>query len=132
MKQTDERKETERRRDKALRHGYPYYGVMVKGYKYTGPITFHPKYGSIQSGKFPPDCVAACSASGSVDDAVEYWRSELNFEVPRELAIDYLGEFGAWDGEELGAMTDEELAEKILWIACCDISEQGEWLGLCH
>jgi hypothetical protein len=56
----------------------------------------------------------------------------LNFTVPRQKAIDYLKEYGAWEVEEMNEWTDEELAEKVLWIACGDISEQGEWLGLVH
>jgi len=88
-------------------------------------------------GKFPPDCVKDCSASGPVDDSVDFWINELNFSVPRDLSISYLKEFGAWslesDGDTgLNDMTDRELAEKVLWLACGDISEQGEWFGLIH
>ncbi len=87
-------------------------------------------------GEFPPDCVNSCSASGPVDNEVDYWVKELNFNVPRAKAIDYLKGFGAWplDTDEydkgLNDMTDRELAEKVLWIACGDVKENGEWLGL--
>jgi len=54
------------------------------------------------------------------------------FAVPRVPAINYLKEFGAWSLEELTAMTDEELACKVWWIACGDTKESGEWLGLVH
>ena len=48
----------------------------------------------------------------------------------RARVIRYLREFGAWTAEELAAKTDEELAEVVLWSACCDLRESGEWLGL--
>lgn len=109
---------------------YPRYGQMVKGYKYKGPITFHEKYGHLASGSFPADCIAACSASGRVDDSVEYWVQHLGFSPPRDLMERYLREYGAWD--DLQMADDHILAERVMWLACCEIREQGEWYGLCH
>jgi len=113
---------------------YPRYGQMVKGYKYAAPISFNARYGHLASGQFPADCIEACSASGSVDDAVEYWRNKLNLptilEPHRELVVRYLSESGAWDDLETADM--DTLADRVLWTACCDIREQGEWSGLCH
>lgn len=113
---------------------YPKHGQMVKGYKYAGPLSFDARYGHLASGSFPADCIEACSASGAVDSAVEYWRNELNLvEVltpVRPLVESYLKEFGAWDDLQTAEM--ERLANRVLWIACGDIREQGEWLGLCH
>ena len=89
-------------------------------------------------GTLPADCVADCSTQGSVDEAVTYWRKQLNFEVPRELAIRWLHEYGAWPLESdeydtgLNQMSDEDIAEKVLWLACCDLRENGEWFGLVH
>jgi hypothetical protein len=89
-------------------------------------------------GDLPDDCVADCSASGDVTALVYLWLDRLSFVVPRPKAIAYLKEFGAWPVESdkydkgLNDMTDTELAAKVLWIACGDISEQGEWLGLVH
>ena len=112
---------------------YPRRGQMVAGYQYTAPIAFN-EYGWLASGHFPADCIESCSASGSVDDAVEYWVNKLflaeTIAASRDLAVRYLQEFGAWD--DLDTATDERLACRILWIACCDIREQGEWLGLVH
>jgi hypothetical protein len=112
-------------------------GDMIEGYNYDGPITFN-EYGWLASGSFPADCVADCSHSGQCADDVSYWRKQLNFTVPREMAIKYLREFGAWPLESdeydrgLNDMPDDELAEKVLWLACNDIQEQGEWAGLVH
>jgi hypothetical protein len=78
----------------------------------------------------PKDCVKDCSASGSVDEAVAYWRKKLNFTVPGARAVRYLRQFGAWRPEELNALPLNELAEKVLWLACCEINEEGEWFGL--
>lgn len=89
-------------------------------------------------GELPEECVADCSASGSVDQAVAHWRKKLSFAVPRQKALEYLVEFGAWPWQECDGdkglidMSDDELADKVLWLACCDIKENGEWFGLCH
>jgi hypothetical protein len=113
---------------------YPKRGSMVAGYRYADPISFDPKYGWLVSGCFPGDCIAECSGSGSVDEPVEWWRKALKFaealEPVRALAERYLREFGAWDDLETASI--ETLADRILWTACCDIREQGEWLGLVH
>ena len=109
---------------------YPTRRSMVKGYKYTEPISFEPKYGWLASGQFPAACIRECSASGQNDDAVEYWVKKLNFSPPRDLAVKYLHEFGAW--EDLEATDDKTIAQRVLWTACHDIREHGEWLGLVH
>jgi hypothetical protein len=112
---------------------YPRYGQMVKGYKYAAPISFDPS-GWLASGQFPADCIESCSHSGSVDDDVEFWRKRLNFadilEPVRPLVERYLKEFGAWDDLEIADM--DTLADRVLWQACCDIREQGDWSGLLH
>jgi len=119
-----------------MTHGtwYPKRGSMVKGYKYSAPISFDPKYGWLASGRFPAECIMDCSASGSVDFAVENWRSILKFsqalEPVRSLAERYLKEFGAWD--DLATVDIATLADRVLWTACNDIAEQGEWAGLIH
>ena len=84
------------------------------------------------TGEFPAACVEDCSHAGACDDDVEYWRKRLEFTVPRERAIAYMREFGAWEPEELDAMSDDDLAARILWIACGEIKEQGDWAGLVH
>jgi len=108
------------------------------------------KYGWLQQ-DLPDECVSDCSAQGTVDDAVEYWTTELEFTVPRKLAIDWLAEFGAWPlksnkyDQGLNDMTDRQLAEKVLWLGCCDQKdgqyeddregghdEPYKWLGLVH
>lgn len=52
---------------------------------------------------------------------------ELGFdrEFPRENAIRYLKEFGAWEVEELESMPDSELAGIVLWEFCNDLVEQA-------
>ena len=79
-------------------------------------------------GELPQDCVDDCSGSGDATAMVQHWIEELDFKVNREQAIKYLAEFGAWDTLETD--TDQEITERVLWIACGDISEQGEWYGL--
>jgi hypothetical protein len=113
---------------------FPHYGQMVKGYKYAKPLSFDAQYGHLASGQFPADCISSCSASGSVDEAVEHWVSRLDLtsalEPVRHLVESFLQEYGAWD--DLREADISTLANRILWLACCDIREQGEWYGLSH
>lgn len=78
----------------------------------------------------PKECVADCFHQGECHDDVVHWQNKLGFSVPREKAIDWLRSTGGWDGGELRAMKDEELAQKVLWLACADMKEQGDWYGL--
>ena len=81
-------------------------------------------------GSFPKKCVEECAASGDCTDAVQFWQNKLDFTVPRENAMAYLIRSGGWSFEELHALNDTEIAEKILWMACGEIKESGEWYGL--
>ncbi len=121
-------------RQKTEVRAYPRYGQMVRGYKYAGPISFDTRYGHLASGQFPADCIAECSGNGSVDSAIEYWRGKLGLtailEPVRTLVERYLQAYGAWDDLETADI--DTLADRVLWTACCDIREQGEWGGLCH
>lgn len=84
-------------------------------------------------GMIPDDAVSECTARGQDATAsVNEWLDTLEFRVPRDQAIAYLREFGAWDAAELNAATDRELAERVFWIACGDIREHGHWHGLIH
>ena len=83
------------------------------------------------NGSIPEEAVEECTRGGQ--DAIEpvkKWVVQLGFKVPRDLAIKYLKEFGAWD--DLESESDDELANKVFWIACSDINEQGDWQGLVH
>lgn len=80
--------------------------------------------------KIPKQCVEDCSGAGRADEAVKHWVKKLNFHVPRVTAIAYLKDFGAWD--DLAGVDQETLDQRVLWIACGDIKENGDWLGLVH
>lgn len=73
----------------------------------------------------PGDCIMACSGQGRVDDDVAFWVDELGFDIdmPRDKAIKFLSEYGAWESDELENMDIIELAEKVLWIFCNDLKE---------
>lgn len=81
-------------------------------------------------GEIPELAIRACSQPGDVSNVVYRWVAYLGFEVPRERAIHWLSQFGAWEFSELGLLDDFELACKVFWIACCDLNETGEWFGL--
>ena len=75
----------------------------------------------------PGACIMACSGQGRVDDEVAYWVNALKFDLglPRERAINFLSEYGAWELDELDGMDDFNLAEKVLWIFCGNIKEDA-------
>jgi hypothetical protein len=79
----------------------------------------------LEDGELPETCVSECSDSGDVSDAVFSWRDEIGFTVSRGEAKQYLKRLGAWDKEELDEMTTQEMAAKVLWLACCEIKENG-------
>ena len=79
----------------------------------------------------PQEAVSDCSAGGQdASEMVDHWIAKLNFSVPRQKAIDYLYEYGAW--EDLNEATDATLAQRVFWLACGDLAEQGEYFGLVH
>ena len=79
----------------------------------------------------PQEAINDCSGQGAADEAVKYWVKALNFNVPREQAIQYLKGFGAWDRNELNKWTNIELAERVLWIACGSLKDEADgWFGL--
>lgn len=79
----------------------------------------------IFAGELPEDCITDCS-QGTVDGEVSYWRSELKFTVDQDRARDCLRGYGAWDDDEIAEMCELDVAEKILWLACCDFREGNE------
>lgn len=81
-------------------------------------------------GKLPKVCIDECTHSGSCDNEIEYWQKELNFKVPRKQGIEYLIPFGAWEKEYIDKMTDTEISRTVLWLACWEINETGDWIGL--
>lgn len=84
------------------------------------------------TGKIPKACVRDCSEARDVSGSVARWRKKISFTVPRELAVKWLGDSGAWEREELKTESDETLAQRVLWLACCDIKENGIFFGLCN
>lgn len=75
----------------------------------------------------PRECIVECSAAGSADAAVAFWLDRLQFTVERVPAIQFLEGYGAWDDETLAASSDEELAARVLWLACCDFGDFMTW-----
>lgn len=72
----------------------------------------------------PRACIVECSAGGrDAGPYVEDWRKRLDLSVNRERTITCLVGYGAWERAELEAKPDEELAEIVLWLACCSFNE---------
>lgn len=74
------------------------------------------------------EAVEDCTAPGQdASKAVTYWQRKLGFNVPRDKAIKYLKATGAWDVDELSELDDTELSQKVLWVACGTLKEDGIW-----
>lgn len=74
--------------------------------------------------EMPIECVKDCSHQGQCYDDVNFWTSRLNIDIPRDKLTAELLEYGAWDKEELDALDDQELHEKIVWIAACNLKDE--------
>lgn len=85
-------------------------------------MSIHVSY-DLTINQIPRECIKDCSQPGPADATVAYWREQLGFTVDRDRAVRCLKGYGAWDGEELAAMSDEDIAEIILWLACGNFSE---------
>lgn len=74
--------------------------------------------------EMPLDAVLDCSHKGRCDDDVEYWQSKLNLNLNREKMFEELKEYGAWTSEELKALEDYELEQKVIWIGACNAKDE--------
>ena len=77
----------------------------------------------------PQDCIDDCSAQGSVDAAVTHWRETLGFTVDRAAAMNSIAASGSHDLDEIEAMDDDQLADRILWDAACTFAEYRSCLA---
>jgi len=76
--------------------------------------------------QLPLECIADCSAQGSVDDAVAFWLDRLSFDGPAWLFREYLREFGCWDASQL--CDHQENRARVLWTWACNCAEEpGEY-----
>ncbi len=80
----------------------------------------------IKRSSIPEECIHDCSRPGPVDEAVESWRTKLNFRVNRRAASACVLSSGGWDRAEVEASTDEDLARRILWFVCGSFDEDPE------
>ena len=73
--------------------------------------------------RLPRECIADCSAPGSVDEAVAYWVDRLNLEAPPWLLREHLKGYGAWDRAEL--CDHKANLQRLLWIWACDCRDNA-------
>lgn len=76
--------------------------------------------------QIPGECVTDCHQPGSNDAAVSFWRRQSEVvhalaDIHPDTLVDELREYGAWDDEEL--LDHGDNLDRILWLACGDISE---------
>jgi hypothetical protein len=69
------------------------------------------------------EAINDCSASGSVDSAVQYWVDKLKFNFDAKKGREYLKGLGAWDDDELN--DHEQNRHRMLWVVCCDINDKS-------
>ena len=81
--------------------------------------------GPWSEGELPPECVADCSSSGPVDDAVEFWVCRLEFDWPPWLMRLHLRGYGAWSTADL--CDHQANRRRLLWIWACNCRE-GDFL----
>ena len=74
--------------------------------------------------RLPQECIADCSAQGSVDESVAYWVDRLNLEAPPWLLREHLKAYGAWDRAEL--CDHKANLRRLLWTWACDCKEYGD------
>lgn len=81
----------------------------------------------------PIAVVLSCSqpgkdASEDVKDALRRYPSLLADirDLDQFLVREELAEYGAWDEDELA--DDEKNAERLVWLAACDLKEELFWL----
>lgn len=83
-----------------------------------GETEWFDKMGDMKK-NLPMDCILGCSGSGRVDDEVDYWVNELNFQVPIKMGLSYLRECGLDD------IVPEDVDKYVLWIMCGNIKDQA-------
>lgn len=76
----------------------------------TGPVA---RYYS--AGEFPAECIRDCTAQGDCAEAIAYWRARLGFEVHNVEAARFTLREAGYEPERVDAMTEDELADHILW-----------------
>jgi len=72
----------------------------------------------------PLDAVDACSHPGPCDSDVDHWVDHIHWRgVERSTMEQELKEVGAWN--DLTSAPIRTLKERLLWIACNDLKEDG-------
>lgn len=74
----------------------------------------------------PPECVSGCSSQGRVDQSIRYWVEKLNLSAPPWFLRQYLKGTGAWERDEL--CDHDANLERLLWIWCCNLREDPDFL----
>ena len=70
----------------------------------------------------PDEAVSDMSGPGPADDAVDFWHGKIPLDhISDEDLKSELGEYGAWDEEQLSSREDNE--KRLLWIAAGDVYE---------
>lgn len=91
------------------------------------------EYGYYIGKRIPVRCVRECTRGGQdASEAVAFWVKKLDFDVPRQMAIDYLARTGGWTREELADAPQGDINARVLWLACHDMNEEGVYLGVCE
>ena len=75
----------------------------------------------------PQECIEALSGSGDHKLDAELWCEKLKFDkgFPVARGREYLEATGGWEPEDTRDMSRTEVAQAVLWLAACDISEDG-------
>lgn len=81
--------------------------------------------------EIPLECVMDCTQQGANDEAVDFWQRtcvEIKFPERSEM-IEGLAETGGWSRDELNALNDDELEQKVLWVSCHNARDEMREAG---
>lgn len=81
-------------------------------------------------GELPEQCVKDCTHPGPCDADTKFWKEQLDFDAPDEMARKWLRGWLDYTDEELAAFTHDLVVRYVLWLACCEIAEGDEFCGL--
>lgn len=65
----------------------------------------------------PKPCKNECTASGDKYSACKRWVERLQLNIPNDICIDNLKEYGVWENDELEEDSNKELNIKMIWLA---------------
>lgn len=90
-------------------------------------LHFAGSFFSVAGDDLSPELRAAlidCAAPGDASESVAFVRSQFAISGDKSACRAFLRGYGAWNDDELSE--HEKNLNRLVWLAGCDLSEQGE------